>query len=120
MICSGLPESIQRWSSSARDSQDIRTKYRVVPQRPGRTVMQQSTKMRAILVAGAALVAAGAAGAFATALGEETTNGGTAPIVSVGKMTLGGTATTTTPPTAVPIASPTLKASVPCGFTKGC
>lgn len=82
--------------------------------------MQQSTKMRAILVAGAALVAAGA---FATALGEETANGGTPPIVSSGKMTLGNTAaTTTTPPTAVPvpIASPTLKATVPCGFTSGC
>ena len=81
--------------------------------------MQQSIKMRAIVVAGAALVAAGA---FATALGEETANGGTAPIVSVGHMTLGGTATTTTPPTAVPIAiaSPAQKATVPCGFTKGC
>ena len=80
--------------------------------------MQQSTKMRAILVAGAALVAAGA---FATALGEETASG-TAPTVSSGKMTLGGTATTTTPPTAVPIAiaSPAQKATVPCGFTKGC
>ena len=62
--------------------------------------MQQPTKMRAILVAGAAVVAAGA---FATALGEETVSGATAPIVSaVGNMTLGGTATTTTPPTAVP------------------
>ena len=81
--------------------------------------MQQWTKMRAILVAGAALVAAGA---FATALAEETVNGGTAPIVSSGKMTLGGTATTTTPPTVVPIAiaSPAQKATVPCGFTKGC
>ena len=79
--------------------------------------MQQPTKMRAILVAGAALVAAGA---FATALGEETANGGTAPIVSVGKMTLGGTATTTTPPTAVPNAAPAQKATVPCGFNKGC
>jgi hypothetical protein len=79
--------------------------------------MQQSTKLRAILVAGAALVAAGA---FATALGEETVNGGTAPIVSSGQMTLGSTATTTTPPTAVPIASPTQKATVPCGFTTGC
>jgi hypothetical protein len=81
--------------------------------------MQQPTKMRAILVAGAALVAAGA---FATALGEETASG-TAPTVSSGKMTLGDTATTTTPPTAVliPIASPTLKATVPCGFNnKGC
>ena len=76
--------------------------------------MQQSTKMRAILVAGAALVAAGA---FATALGEETA-GGTAPTVSSGKMTLGDTVTTTTPPTAVliPIASPTVTATVPCGF----
>jgi hypothetical protein len=65
--------------------------------------MQPPTKMRAILVAGAALVAAGA---FATALGEETASG-TAPTVSSGKMTLGDTATTTTPPTAVliPIAS---------------
>ncbi|MDT5329648.1 MAG: hypothetical protein QOF31_945 [Mycobacterium sp.] len=76
--------------------------------------MQPPTKMRAILVAGAALVAAGA---FATALGEETASG-TAPTVSSGKMTLGDTATTTTPPTAVliPIASPTVKATVPCGF----
>ena len=47
--------------------------------------MQQPTKIRAILVAGAALVAAGA---FATALGEETASG-TAPTVSSGKMTLG-------------------------------
>jgi hypothetical protein len=76
--------------------------------------MQQPTKIRAILVAGAALVAAGA---LATALGEETASG-TAPTVSSGKMTLGETATTTTPPTAVvlPIASPTVKAAVPCGF----
>jgi hypothetical protein len=76
--------------------------------------MQQPTKIRAILVAGAALVAAGA---FATALGEETASG-TAPTVSSGKMTLGDTATTTTPPSAVliPIASPTVKATVPCGF----
>jgi hypothetical protein len=81
--------------------------------------MQQPTKIRTILVAGAALVAAGA---FATALGEETANGGTAPTVSSGKMTLGETATTTTPPTVVPvaIASPAQKATVPCGFTKGC
>ena len=77
--------------------------------------MQQPTKIRAILVAGAALVAAGA---FATALGEETASGTAPTVSSVGKMTLGGTATTTTPPTAVPvsIASPTLKATVPCGF----
>ena len=81
--------------------------------------MQQPTKIRAILVAGAALVAAGA---FATALGEETASG-TAPTVSSGKMTLGDTATTTTPPTAVliPVAAPSLKATVPCGFNNvGC
>ena len=79
--------------------------------------MQQPLKLRALLVAGAALVAAGA---FATALGEETVKSGEAPIVSSGEMTLGGTATTTTPPTAVPIASPTEKATAPCGFTKSC
>jgi hypothetical protein len=83
--------------------------------------MQQSTKMRAILVAGAALVAAGT---FATALGEEkaSVGVGTVPILSSSQMTLGGTATTTTPPTVVPVAvaSPTMKATVPCGFTKGC
>jgi hypothetical protein len=79
--------------------------------------MQQSIKMRAILAAGAALVAAGA---LAGALAEEKTGTGTAPIVSSGGMTIGDTATTTTSPTAVPIASPALKATVPCGFTTGC
>ena len=67
--------------------------------------MQQPTKIRVILVAGAALVAAGA---FATALGEETASGGTAPIVSSGKMTLGDTATTTTPLFASQEAAPAL------------
>jgi hypothetical protein len=54
--------------------------------------MQQSTTMRAALIAGAALVAAGA---FATALGEETANR-TAPtsLGSGSKMTVGETATT--------------------------
>ena len=83
--------------------------------------MKQPTKMRAVLVAGAALVAAGA---FATALGEETVSSGTAPTVSsAGDMTLGSTASTTTPPAAgpVPIASPALKATVPCGLSNmGC
>jgi len=80
--------------------------------------MRQSTKVNAIVVAGAALVAAGA---FATALGEETVSGTTPPIVSaVGNMTLGGTATTTTPPTVLPVAAPTQKATVPCGFTTQC
>ena len=80
--------------------------------------MGRSIKLRLVLVAGAALVAAGG---FAAALGEETVNGGTAPIVSSGEMTLGDTATTTTAPVSVvPVASPTQKADVPCGFTKGC
>lgn len=79
--------------------------------------MKQSIKIRAFLVTGAALLAAGA---FTAALSVEQGIGGTAPIVSSGEMTLGGTATTTTPPTVVPVASPTLKATVPCGFTTGC
>ena len=79
--------------------------------------MQQSTKLRVILVAGAAVVATGA---LATALGEETVNGGTSPIVSSGDMTIGDTATTTTPPTVVPAASPAEKATPPCGFTTAC
>ena len=84
--------------------------------------MQQSRKMRAILVAGAALVAAGT---FATALGEETASrtAPTAPTVLSSKMTVGETATTTTsPPSALltPIAQPVLKATVPCGFTSSC
>jgi hypothetical protein len=82
--------------------------------------MQQSTTMRAALIAGAALVAAGA---FATALGEETANR-TAPtsLGSGSKMTVGETATTTTAPSAVltPIAQPVLKATVPCGFSSQC
>jgi hypothetical protein len=81
--------------------------------------MHQSTKMRATLIAGAAVVAASA---FATALGDEKASGGTAPIVASSEITLGVTATTTTPPTAVPtpVASPTMKAAVPCGFTASC
>ncbi len=76
--------------------------------------MQQPTKIRAILVAGAALVAAGA---FATALGEATASG-TAPTVSSGKMTLGDSATTTASSDSgsCPIASAAVKATVPCGF----
>jgi hypothetical protein len=84
--------------------------------------MQQSTTMRAILVAGAAVVAAGT---FAMALGDEKASGGTAPIVSSSGMTVGttvgNTATTTTSPTVAPlVASPVVKATVPCGFTTGC
>jgi hypothetical protein len=83
--------------------------------------MQMSMRMRALMVAGAALVAAGAAGA---ALGEETV-GPTAPTVltSTSGMEVGDSATTTTEPPSTmptPIAKPALKATVPCGFTSGC
>jgi hypothetical protein len=81
--------------------------------------MQHSMKMRAVLVAGAALVAAGA---FATALSDET-GSQSAPTVLSSKMTVGETATTTPDvPTAplTPVAEPALKADVPCGFTSGC
>jgi hypothetical protein len=85
------------------------------------TFMQKSTKKRAILLAGAALVAAGA---FTTALDAETA-GGTAPItrVDASTMSVGASVTTTTPvPTAplTPMAQPALKATVPCGFTSSC
>jgi hypothetical protein len=83
--------------------------------------MQYSTKTRAILVTGAALVAAGA---FATALGEETASHATpTPTMLSSKMTLGETATTTTNPPSAPVTSvaePVLKADIPCGFTSGC
>jgi hypothetical protein len=81
--------------------------------------MQHSMKMGAMVVAGAALVAAGA---FVTALSDETA-GPAAPTVLSSKMTVGETATTTTvPPSAppTPVAEPGLKATVPCGFTSGC
>lgn len=81
--------------------------------------MQHSMKTGAMLVAGAALVAAGA---FVTALGDETASH-TAPTVLSSKMTVGETATTTTDvPSAplTPVAEPGLKADVPCGFTSGC
>jgi hypothetical protein len=81
--------------------------------------MMQSTKTRAVLAVGAALVAAGTLG---TALGLES-GGQSAPTVLSSDMTLGATATTTTaPPSALatPVASPALKADVPCGFTSSC
>jgi hypothetical protein len=82
--------------------------------------MQHPTKTRAILVAAAAIAAAGA---FTTALGEEMVSHTTAPTVLSSEMTLGETATTTTlPPSAppTPVAEPTLKADKPCGFTSSC
>jgi hypothetical protein len=82
--------------------------------------MQQSTKTRALLIAGAAVVAAGV---FGTAMGAETAAGGPAAPAVLSDMTLGATATTTSDvPTVLPtpMAAPALKATVPCGFTSGC
>lgn len=81
--------------------------------------MTTSSKTRVLLAAGAALVAAGT---FGTALTLESGSDG-APAVLSADMTLGATATTTTaPPSALatPVASPALKADVPCGFTSSC
>jgi hypothetical protein len=81
--------------------------------------MTTSRKTRVVLAAGAALVAAGT---FGTALGLET-GAQSAPTVLSSDMTLGATATTTTaPPSALatPVASPALKADVPCGFKSSC
>jgi hypothetical protein len=83
--------------------------------------MHRSMKTRAVMVVGAALMAAGTAGA---ALGVETTGPAAPPVLtSTSGMQVGDTATTTTePPTTMPtpIAKPALKATVPCGFTSGC
>lgn len=81
--------------------------------------MMESTKARAVLAAGAALVAAGT---FGTALAPETA-GHSTPTVLSSDTTIGATATTTTAPPstlATPIATPVLKADVPCGFTSSC
>ena len=82
--------------------------------------MKRSRKLQTTLIAGAALVAAGA---FVAALGEETAVGPTVPTVLSSGMTLGDSATTTTEvPTQLPtpVAQPVVKAAVPCGFTSGC
>jgi hypothetical protein len=81
--------------------------------------MRHSAKVRPMLVAGAALVAA--AGTFATALNEETASH-TAPTVLSIETTLGKTTTMTAAPSAPlnPFARPTLKANVPCGYTFAC
>lgn len=81
--------------------------------------MRHTAKVRQLLVAGAALVAA--ACAFATALNEETACLTTPTVLSI-KMTLGETTTMMTAPSAplVPFAQPLLKADVPCGYTIAC
>jgi hypothetical protein len=82
--------------------------------------MQLSQKMQAALVAGAAVLAAGG---FAAALEVERLGSATPTVLSsVSEMTLGDTATPTSPPTAAPVsvAVPSDKADVPCGFTSGC
>jgi hypothetical protein len=81
--------------------------------------MQQSRNKRAVLLAGAALLAMGA---FTAALGQETANRGAPTYLGTSEMTIGATATQTTPSTVVPIsaAQPTEKATVPCGFSSAC
>jgi len=83
--------------------------------------MQKSIRMRAVVFAGAALVAAGT---FGAALSEEMTTND-APVVSTAMsgMDVGDTATKAAePPTTIPtpVASPVLKASKPCGFDASC
>lgn len=84
-------------------------------------VMQKMVRMRVIVFAGAAVVAAGA---FVGALSEEmTTHDGPTMVTSMSGMDVGDTATKTAePPTTIPtpVASPVLKASKPCGFDSGC
>jgi hypothetical protein len=70
-----------------------------------------------MLVAGAGLIAAGA---FATALNQETASY-TAPTVLSSKMSIGETTTSEVPSTIpTPVAQPSMKADIPCGFTSGC
>lgn len=82
--------------------------------------MKRSTRIRATLFAGAALVAVGA---FTTALGEETvSHPDRSTLASTSGMDVGNTAATSAPPSTLPtpVATPALKATVPCGFTAGC
>jgi len=73
--------------------------------------------MQAMLVAGAGLIAAGA---FATALNQETASY-TAPTVLSSKMSIGETTTSEVPSSIpTPVAQPAMKADIPCGFTSGC
>jgi hypothetical protein len=82
--------------------------------------MKRTRIFRATLFAGAALVATGA---FTAALGQEM-GGHTVPatVTSASGMTVGDTATTTVAPStiATPVASPGMKATLPCGFTSHC
>ena len=80
--------------------------------------MTRSTRIQATLLAGAALVAAGA---FTAALGDEMVSNPTT-LTSTSGMQIGDTATTSVPPSTMPtpVAKPAMKATVPCGFTAGC
>ena len=78
---------------------------------------QKIVKLLSALIAASAIVVMTA---LAVALNEEQTGTGTGTVATeaVGHMTVGATATTTTPPTApaIPVAKPTMKAALPQGF----
>jgi hypothetical protein len=78
---------------------------------------EKIVKLLSALIAASAIVVMTA---LAVALNEEQTGTvtGTAATEAVGRMSLGATATTTTPPNAPPepVAKPTMKAAVPQGF----
>jgi uncharacterized protein involved in type VI secretion and phage assembly len=78
---------------------------------------QKIVKPLLALIAASAIVVMTA---LAVALKEEQTDSGTGTVATeaAGQMTLGATATTTTPPTAfpTPVAKPTMTATVPKGF----
>jgi predicted amino acid dehydrogenase len=82
-------------------------------------LMRQSRIKRAALVAGAAVVAFGA---FTAAVGQETANRDAPTYLGTSEMTLGATATPTSPTTVAPVsaAEPADKAKVPCGFSSSC
>ncbi len=78
---------------------------------------QKIVKLLSALIAASAIVVMTV---LAVALKEEQTGTGTGTSATeaVGRMTVGATAATTTPPKAipVPVAKPTMKAAVPKGF----
>ena len=78
---------------------------------------QKTVKLLSALIAASAIVVMAV---LAVALNEKQAGTGTGTIATeaVGRITLGATATTTTPPKAPPtaVAKPTMKAAVPSGF----
>lgn len=76
---------------------------------------QKVVKVLPAMIAASAIVAMAA---LAVGLNEEQTTNSIGPRVLAANMTLGATATTTTPPTTIPtpVAKPTMKAQVPKGF----